>query len=623
MKKLFAPSSLIISLMLLASSAMADSAWPLTQAMQLQLDTPMNRIQLLGAHNAWNDSSATWANQRWPLDKLLDNGVRNIDLDLHWDGGTVKLCHQDCSAIYAAADSYPGELQKIANWLAAHPKDILWLDLEDRVNDQNAVEGPLRAAFGSLLYTPKDKPADRWETPREMIAKGKRILVKGANHWYDGSLIWDGRTFATGAQDGWNSRQVKYFDAANCTQDGKALVSGLIYTLSDSKLGKDILPDSWVDQTGTIDTSNIARLFACGVNSVDADRWDDDMTAQAVWSWAAAEPNNAGGNEHCAEQSGNGRWNDASCSTSHRFACQSASNMDDWKVTSGSGAWEQGRAQCAAEFPGYRFAAPVNSFTNQRLMAASRGQTVWLNYSDKAREGKWESYLDFPTQWASGNVVPNQNQYQTLTIPGAGALKVTLAAGLQGSTLQVFDGNRNLQSVVSGSQGATSFVVNDNSVIVQLSPGASAAGSASVQIEATGVSETPVWRSLVNGKGKCLDLEGRNTNNGAVVHHWSCHGANTQKWWQDAQGRIHSQASPNRCVTAQNSGNGNGTAIVLQDCGSGANQVWLRGAGNSLRPAHAPNKAIDIKDAYWGAFDGQDAHLWDGQNSWGQSWGWK
>jgi hypothetical protein len=614
----------LAALLLLSAPAFADSAWPLNQAMQLQLDTPLNRLQILGAHNAWNDSAATWANQRWPLDKLMDNGVRNLDIDLHWDGSVVKLCHQDCSAIYAAVDSYPGELQKIASWLAAHPKDIIFLDLEDRVNDQNAVEGPLRAAFGALLYTPKDKPANRWETPREMIAKGKRILVKGANNVYDNSLIFDGRIFATGAQGGWNSRQVMYFDVNNCTQDGNALQPGQIYTISDSKLGKDVLPDSWVDQTGTIDSGNIARLFACGVNNVDADRWEDDMTAAAVWSWAPGEPNNAGGNENCAEQGGNGRWNDVNCSVSHRFACQNVSNMDDWRVTSASGTWEQGRAQCAAEFPGYRFAVPVNAWTNQRLMRASGGQTLWLNYADKAHEGKWESYFDNASQWASGNYGSNQALYQTLSIAGASAVKVTVSAGLLGAgdTLQVFDGNRQLQHVFGGVNGATSFVVNDNSVIIALASGANGAGNASVQIESTALTETPVWRTLVNGKGKCLDLESRSTVNGAVVHHWSCNGADTQKWWQDAQGRIHSKASPNRCIDVAGSGSANGSKIQLWDCGSGANQVWLRGAGNSLRPAHAPSRAMDIKDAWWGAFDGQDAHLWDGQNSWGQSWSW-
>ena len=125
MKKIITMFGLLVS----ASSSFADSAWPLTQSMELQADTPVNRLQILGAHNAWNDSSATWANQRWALDKLMDNGVRNIDLDIHNDNGVVKLCHQDCSAIYAAVDSYPNELQKMANWLAAHPKEILFLDL--------------------------------------------------------------------------------------------------------------------------------------------------------------------------------------------------------------------------------------------------------------------------------------------------------------------------------------------------------------------------------------------------------------------------------------------------------------------------------------------------------------
>ncbi len=477
-----------------------------------------------------------------------------------------------------------------------------------------------------MLYLPSDKPSNRWETPREMVAKGKRVIVKGANHWYDGSLIWDGRIFATGAAGGWNSRPVKYFDTATCKMDGNALVLGQIYTLSDSKLGKDLLPDGWVDQTGTIDSSNIPRLFACGINNVDADRWDNNMTAAAVWSWNGGEPNNAGAaGENCAEQGSNGRWNDNNCTVIRRFACQNINNADDWRVTSGSGAWEQGRAQCASEFAGYRFAVPANSFQNQRLLAVNGGQSVWLNYSDKAREGKWEAYYAAINSWSSGNYDNNQKIYQTLSIAGASAVKVTVTGGLDGlgDNLQIFNGSRQLQRNLIGTNVSTSFVVNDNSVIIALNTDAAVSGNVSVQIESTTLTEVPVWKSLVNGKGKCLDLEGRNTNNGAIVHHWSCHGADTQKWWQDAQGRIHSKANPNRCIDVSGAGSGNGSKIHLWDCHSGANQVWLRGAGNSLRPAHAPNKAIDIKDAYWGAFDGQDAHLWDGQNSWGQSWSWQ
>lgn len=619
---------LLVSLLcsLAAATASADASWALTQAQALQYDTSLNRLQMLGAHNAWNDSGATWANQRWALDKLMDNGVRNIDLDIHLDGGVVTLCHGECNQIYSAEDSYAGELQKIRNWLLAHPRDIMLIDLEDRVGNQALVEGPLRSVFGSLLYTPQDKPAGRWESPREMVARGKRVLVKSANHWYDGRLVFDGRQFATGAASGWNSRPVKYFDSAGCRLDGNVLLPGSIYAISDSKLGKDVLPDSWVDDTGTIDAGSIPGLFRCGVNNVDADRWDDAMTAAAVWHWAPGEPNNAGG-EHCAELRGDGRWNDIGCASTRRFACQHTANADDWRLTAGSGSWSQGRAQCASEFPGYRFAVPANAFQNERLRQAAAGQALWLNYSDVAREGVWEAYYPAITGWSSGaNYAANLELHATLYIPGAQAVRVTVTGGLDGvgDSVQVFDGNRQPVQTLGGASLNSSFTVTGNSVIVRFASDAAYSGSGvSVQIESTPLTEVPVWRALVNGKGKCLDLENRSTANGAIVHHWSCHGADSQKWWQDAQGRIHSKASPNRCIDVSGAGTSNGTRIVLWDCHGGANQVWLRGAGNSLRPAHAPTRAMDIKDAAWGAFDGQDAHLWTGQSSWGQSWSWQ
>ena len=48
MKKIITMFSLLVS----ASSSFADSAWPLTQAMELQADTPVNRLQILGAHKS-------------------------------------------------------------------------------------------------------------------------------------------------------------------------------------------------------------------------------------------------------------------------------------------------------------------------------------------------------------------------------------------------------------------------------------------------------------------------------------------------------------------------------------------------------------------------------------------
>jgi hypothetical protein len=75
----------------------------------------------------------------------------------------------------------------------------------------------------------------------------------------------------------------------------------------------------------------------------------------------------------------------------------------------------------------------------------------------------------------------------------------------------VFNGSRQLQRTLIGTNVSTSFIVNDNSVILRLASDAAVSGNVSVQIESTTLTEVPVWRTLVNGKGKCLDLEDRNT----------------------------------------------------------------------------------------------------------------
>ena len=66
--------AIITGLLLAAGQGWADSSWPLSQAMELQYDTPVNRLQILGAHNAWNDSDATWANLA-TLDGELGEGA--------------------------------------------------------------------------------------------------------------------------------------------------------------------------------------------------------------------------------------------------------------------------------------------------------------------------------------------------------------------------------------------------------------------------------------------------------------------------------------------------------------------------------------------------------------------
>jgi hypothetical protein len=134
-----------------------------------------------------------------------------------------------------------------------------------------------------------------------------------------------------------------------------------------------------------------------------------------------------------------------------------------------------------------------------------------------------------------------------------------------------------------------------------------------------------VYRQLRNGKGKCLDLEGRSTSVGTSIHQWSCHSdpadIDSQLWYQDEQGRLHSKLDPSRCIEAENSGTSEGTDLILSYCDNGANQQWQRSTNNSLRPAHAPHRAMDISGG-GNSSDGSDSHLWTYHGGKTQMWYW-
>ncbi|MDF1820152.1 MAG: ricin-type beta-trefoil lectin domain protein [Alcanivoracaceae bacterium] len=707
-------AGLLLGALLSLAATAADLSQGINDQYRLALDTPINRMQILGAHNAWNDGGNPWNNQRLPLTRLMDLGIRNVDLDVHMDGGEAVLCHSDCGAIYAARDSYPQELGRIRSWLDNNPQGIVFIDIEDRAHNQSAVEGPLYSTFGNLLYTPADKPASGWPTPRQMIASGKRVIVKSANDTYDGSLIFPISLFAEGASGGWNSRQVKYFNGSNCTVNDSAINQALIYALSDSKLGKDWLPDGWVDETGTIDSGNIPAIVRCGIDIIDADRWDEGMVSASIWSWAGGEPNNYGSGEHCAHMRSDGRWNDNRCDASYRYACQSDSNPDDWRLSSGYGAWGNGKAVCASELPGFSFAAPANGYMNDQLRQMAGGQNVWINFTDQASEGEWESYQYEKLGWNSGAYGNNEDRAETLRKPGAKAIRVSLSGETEANYdfVYVYDGNRNLVAsfhgalntsvvvpddtaivrlrsdgsvtrsgvtatvseagVTNWTTGAygnnedrnetlsipgaaalkvyvngetelnydfitfydangnqvqrlhgpldTSFIVNGDSVRARLtSDGSVTKGGVSISIKAAA---PYVFRKLVNGKGKCLDVESQSTSNGSAIHHWSCHGEDSQLWYMDPDGLLRNKMNPMKCADAEGGGTSKGTDVHLWDCHGGNNQRWVW-QGDTLRITSNTSMALDISDAAWGAWNGQDAHLWTYHGGWGQRWRWE
>ncbi|KJK43044.1 ricin B lectin [Lentzea aerocolonigenes] len=80
-------------------------------------------------------------------------------------------------------------------------------------------------------------------------------------------------------------------------------------------------------------------------------------------------------------------------------------------------------------------------------------------------------------------------------------------------------------------------------------------------------------RQLVVYGNKCLDAFGAATANGTAVVSWDCNGGTNQQWNVNANGTI-TGAQSGRCLDASGLGTSNATLLVLWDCNGGANQQW-------------------------------------------------
>lgn len=90
---------------------------------------------------------------------------------------------------------------------------------------------------------------------------------------------------------------------------------------------------------------------------------------------------------------------------------------------------------------------------------------------------------------------------------------------------------------------------------------------------------------LVNvNSGKCLDVTDKSTSNGAVMQQWSCAGSSNQLWTLVSKGtgiyQVKSVLS-GKCLDITGVSNANGAAIQQWSCGSGTNQQFAMSTSTS------------------------------------------
>ena len=365
----------------------------------LDLNVPMKDALFVYTHNTYNSKAYRTAvryldpNHTYSIKDQLRMDVRAIELDVHyyfsmkgwpWEWGKKPLlCHGQGNHLGCSSyDRHLSEgIDEINSWIRSNRSEVLISYIEEHMDNkkQDAIN-VIKSRLGDLIYRPsggcKDLPINM--SKQQILNAGKNIILTGAgcDHSDYGKWVFKFSKVKSGGD-------IRNYPSCSTGANRNDYNNNLVRHWEDLTT-----LSAWFGSPGQKTTpTNMSYMVRCGVNLPGTDKLTptDGRLAAAVWSWDRNEPNNWGGNEDCASQWGNGRWNDANCNNRYRFACKDSSG--NWYVTRGTGPWTSGQSTCARERSGGRFEAPANGYENELLKAAKGGGTVWVKFSDRAREG--------------------------------------------------------------------------------------------------------------------------------------------------------------------------------------------------------------------------------------------
>lgn len=384
--------------LMIGSAAVADSisdynnSWVgKANAMQRKLDmaSPLKDNNIIGTHNSYNSAVYRDADsyldpqQKFSIYDQLRLGARFIELDAHWTahtngwpwqwGNDLLLCHSGIGASMGSwhlgcslTDRFVRDgMQEVRNWLDQNSNEVIILYIEDHTDGhQSELLKVLNDKLGGKIYSSGGcKAIPDTLTKQQVRQAGKQVVL-----WKDGGCSSNG-----------SLASLAYTSLGNVDriwEDGTMIgyINGLL--------------NGGVDR---ITAADVTTAFKTGGNIVNLDQFTntDGRLAAAVWSWDVGEPNNYNGNQDCAVQWGNGRWDDTECGNSYAYACHQP-GTNNWAITGQTGTWSGGAAACTLLGNGYVFDVPTNSLDNEKLKAAKNGvSTVWLKHNDIATEGNW------------------------------------------------------------------------------------------------------------------------------------------------------------------------------------------------------------------------------------------
>ena len=323
---------------------------------------PLRNAPWVGTHNSFNSRaemgptlSTQDSNQKIDLVAQLDEGVRSLELDVHWfpslRGGIAPVvCHAAELHVGCSAEKPLARvLREIADWLTDHPDQVLLLYLEDHLDNQagyDAAAADVENVLGTRLYRPA--PTDGACVPLPLDATRASARESGAQVIVVSSCGM-GAMWPTVAFD-WSARHEEerprgYRDFPDCGPDFtradyddkliRYFEDSTQLTATASGTGASSVDDG-------ISPATAAAMTRCGVDlfGLDQVEVDDPRFASLVWSWAPGEPRRRPG---CAAQYA-GRWYSLRCSRRLRVACRLPDGR--WRVPSRKGTHVKAASVC-------------------------------------------------------------------------------------------------------------------------------------------------------------------------------------------------------------------------------------------------------------------------------------
>lgn len=555
--------------------------------------------------------------------------------------------------------------------------------LDDHYTEASLI---LNKYFADKIYAPSScngsLPTDL--TKADILNAGKQVVIFGGSYSCTAASGTDWGNYVHGGffkTD--NSGLSAAPDCSANTFDPNYIAANITRVFEDSTTLSEWFGDPPPDITSAyMKTLVDCGINIMGLDQLDD---ADSRHGAAIWSWDTNEPNDYGSGEDCAVHKSNGRLNDVSCSNNYTFACldsagdwQISSTVGNWSEgvlvcssefggsfgmpKNGYQNYLLGQAQGSDSV---WVAYSDGALENRWVVGDTINEIEAVNFNNHIVEsygGGQDASGGATIESGGAGLRLSGNSWKKIALPYTVTVNTVLefdfSSDAQGEIHGIgFDDNNSISSSytfkVHGTQGwgirdfdnyaggTTHYKISVGNYYsgyfdylfftMDHDSGASGNGLFSnIKIYETTdpaltlppEDDSIVYRQLKNGKGKCLDLEGKNTGNGTTIHQWSCHTSNidSQLWYQDKTGRIHSKLNPDKCVDVSGSGTSEGSDIHLWSCHDGDNQRWLRGTNNSWRPAHAPGMAMDINGA--NGNNGSDSHLWTYHGGKSQMWFW-